>query len=88
MAAVYNDICDPPPDSLDEIVTCAVCLEIYTNPRLLNCHHSFCEACLEGLAGYHIKRGVMLTCIACPLCTKVTDMTQFGGIKSLPCDFR
>ena len=34
-------------DLLDEQLKCSVCLDQYTNPRTLPCHHSFCLRCLE-----------------------------------------
>ena len=34
---------------LDEQLTCVVCLDQYTNPKTLQCHHSFCLKCIERL---------------------------------------
>ena len=34
---------------LDEQLTCSVCLDQYTNPKTLQCHHSFCLKCIERL---------------------------------------
>ena len=34
---------------LDEHLTCSVCLDQYTNPKTLQCHHSFCLKCIEKL---------------------------------------
>ena len=34
---------------LDEQLTCSVCLDQYTNPKTLQCHHSFCLTCIERL---------------------------------------
>uniref|UniRef100_A0A1X7UQC2 RING-type domain-containing protein n=1 Tax=Amphimedon queenslandica TaxID=400682 RepID=A0A1X7UQC2_AMPQE len=34
---------------LKEQLTCLVCLDHYTNPKILACHHSFCKHCLDGL---------------------------------------
>ena len=32
---------------LDEQLECGVCLDQYTNPKTLQCHHSFCLKCIE-----------------------------------------
>ena len=45
----------------DEQVKCAVCLEVYKDPQLLPCLHSFCKNCVTvGLVGSATK--------SCPLC--------------------
>ena len=33
----------------DEELSCSVCLDQYTNPKMLPCHHSFCLKCIEQL---------------------------------------
>lgn len=34
---------------LEQLLTCAICLDRYRNPKLLPCHHTYCqEPCLEG----------------------------------------
>ncbi|XP_072100463.1 E3 ubiquitin/ISG15 ligase TRIM25-like [Mobula birostris] len=34
-------------DALGEELTCAICLEIYTDPVVLDCKHNFCCTCIE-----------------------------------------
>ena len=35
--------------AFDEELSCGVCLDQYTNPKTLPCHHSFCLKCIEKL---------------------------------------
>ena len=28
-------------------LTCSICLDYYSDPRILDCHHSFCSKCLK-----------------------------------------
>lgn len=46
----------------DEL-TCALCLEMYKEPRLLTCFHTFCKTCIEQL----MEKGN----VSCPLCRSV-----------------
>uniref|UniRef100_A0AAR2KCS2 RING-type domain-containing protein n=1 Tax=Pygocentrus nattereri TaxID=42514 RepID=A0AAR2KCS2_PYGNA len=33
---------------LEENLKCSICLEIFKDPVVLHCSHSFCKACLDG----------------------------------------
>ena len=59
---------------------CSVCLEHYKgrNPRLLSCHHSFCEGCLREL----VKHGQ----ISCPSCREMTAVKD-GDVTNLTMNF-
>ena len=61
---------------LEDQLTCAVCLDQYTDPRTLPCLHSFCVECLGGLP-LDRKQDGTYTC-ACPTCRKVIDISQLG----------
>ena len=37
-------------EKLSEQLTCPICLDHYTDPKLLQCFHVFCEKCLKPLA--------------------------------------
>ena len=64
-----------------DLYTCQVCLEdmLQLNPRLLSCHHTFCEGCLKNLI-----RGQK---ISCPTCRLETPVPQ-GDVTKLTKDFR
>lgn len=49
---------------------CSICLEIYTNPKLLQCFHIYCEKCLAKLVT--VQQGECS--ISCPMCRQVTPL--------------
>ncbi|KAL6482407.1 hypothetical protein MHYP_G00104870 [Metynnis hypsauchen] len=53
--------------SLEDDLTCTICQDIYKEPLLLLCTHSFCRFCLER---YWAERGVR----ECPLCRKRSSL--------------
>ena len=69
-----------PLDKLEEQLKCAVCLDTYTDPKVLLCNHAYCKACIDLLA--HNSRS-----IACPNCRKVTPIPE-NGVKALQPAFR
>ncbi|NWW09140.1 TRI59 protein, partial [Oreocharis arfaki] len=72
-------------DRLEEELTCAICYEIFEEPRVLPCSHSFCRVCLQGLlqpsAGFPSGR-----CLSCPTCRAVVAVPA-AGPKALPINF-
>ena len=62
-----------------EEVNCPICLDTYSNPKILQCSHAFCHSCLEEM-GF---RGQEL---ACPTCRQVTPIPH-RGVASLPSAF-
>ncbi|XP_052065195.1 tripartite motif-containing protein 42-like [Mytilus californianus] len=56
---------------------CGICLSPYTEPRLLDCFHSFCTPCLE-------KLDVHDNYLTCPLCRTHISIPDKGvsGLKS------
>merc|ERR1711916_325519 len=56
--------------SLKKQVTCALCLDVFTEPTMLPCSHTFCTDCLKNLARTSNS-------IACPSCRARHDLT--GG---------
>uniref|UniRef100_T1JAZ0 RING-type domain-containing protein n=1 Tax=Strigamia maritima TaxID=126957 RepID=T1JAZ0_STRMM len=63
---------------LDQLLTCAICLDRFRNPKLLPCQHTFCmDPCLEGLIDY-IRRQ-----IKCPEC-RAEHRIPYQGIQGYP----
>ena len=58
---------------LEEQLTCSVCLDYYTNPKILPCHHSFCQHCLEGLPLDKKNETYYLSCPTCRHCTELPE---------------
>ncbi|XP_078147042.1 zinc-binding protein A33-like [Centroberyx gerrardi] len=65
--------------SFQEGLCCPVCLQVYTEPAMLQCGHSFCKTCIHNHWGEKIVR-------KCPLCVTVvheTDPPTNFALKSL-----
>ena len=65
---------------LDEHLTCAICLERYTDPKTLPCHHSFCKDCISRL-----DQGQQN--VRCPTCRHPTQLGK-KGVSTLPAAFQ
>ena len=72
----------------DEFLTCKICLEGFTNPKSLDCLHTFCEDCIESHANSEgsYKKYSDYREFTCPLCRKRTTL-PLGGVKKLPDNF-
>ena len=70
---------------LEEHLKCPVCLDLYTNPKILPCHHSLCQECLEGLPLEREARGdtYYLSCFTCRQCIEVPR----EGVGAFPIAF-
>ena len=69
--------------SLQDEVTCPLCLDVFEDPKILSCHHIYCKApCLEGLA-LRSGNGTIL----CPECRKITPVPG-NYVASLPPAFQ
>uniref|UniRef100_T1L265 RING-type domain-containing protein n=1 Tax=Tetranychus urticae TaxID=32264 RepID=T1L265_TETUR len=65
-------------DKLEQLLTCAICLDRFRNPKMLPCQHSFCqEPCMEGLQDYARRQ------IKCPEC-RAEHRIPFQGIQTYP----
>ncbi len=65
---------------LDEHINCSICFDTYTDPKLLQCFHTYCTKCLIPLVR---SREGQLT-LTCPACRQVTPIPPNGmrGLQS------
>ena len=70
---------------LEQQLTCPVCLDLYTNPKILPCHHSLCQECLEGLPQEREARGDTYY-LSCPTCRQRTEVPR-EGVGAFPVAF-
>ena len=63
-------------EKLEERLKCAICLDTYTDPKLLQCFHVFCRDCLIRL--------VIQDSLTCPTCRQDTPISGNGvaGLQS------
>ena len=59
---------------VQEQLTCAICLDDYTDPKVLRCFHVFCTKCMEPL----VRQGAQGQTVQCPSCRQLTSLPQTG----------
>ena len=66
---------------LQEQLNCTICLDTYTDPKLLQCFHVYCRQCLVPLVDRDQQGRLGLTC---PTCRQVTPIPDRGvvGLQS------
>ena len=69
---------------LEEQLTCSICLDQYTNPKILPCFHTFCLDCLKGVLPEVTQQGHYS--LPCPTCRSPCQLPQ-QGIETLPPSF-
>ena len=62
-------------EKLEEQLNCSICLDTYTDPKLLQCFHVYCHKCLVKL---------VIRDLTCPICRQVTPLPDRGvaGLQS------
>ena len=71
-------------DNIYEHVCCPVCMNRFTNPKLLPCLHTFCLHCLQTI---QTTSGIRDT-ILCPECRRNFAIPGNGDLNTLPTNFR
>ena len=66
---------------LEEQLNCSICLDTFTDPKLLQCFHVYCQKCLVPL-GVRDQQGQLS--LTCPTCRQVTPIPPSGvaGLQS------
>ncbi|KAK3091151.1 hypothetical protein FSP39_017543 [Pinctada imbricata] len=68
----------------DNFLTCKICFNVYKEPKILVCLHSFCLRCLEN----HLleAKNKQFGSIICPVCRERT-LLSIDGVRSLKSNF-
>ena len=69
---------------LESKLNCPICLDTYTNPKQLQCHHVFCQECLANMVNQGLWGQLTLTC---PNCRQVTPVPA-SGVRGLQAAFQ
>ena len=69
-------------EDLEREITCAVCQEHYTQPKVLPCLHYYCEQCICRLS---LRKDADST-FSCPECRQDSKLPE-GGVEELPTAF-
>ncbi|KAK7483385.1 hypothetical protein BaRGS_00025325 [Batillaria attramentaria] len=65
--------CENEKSTVEEYLTCSLCLDTFRSPKLLPCSHTFCEACLKDLVSNHPSGK-----FPCPSCREEIQVPQDG----------
>ena len=65
---------------VEERLNCSICLDTYTDPKLLQCYHVFCHQCLVPLVVRDQQGQLSLTC---PTCRQATPIQEARGVAGL-----
>ncbi|EDO36436.1 predicted protein, partial [Nematostella vectensis] len=70
-------------ENLEELLTCRQCSNVFKNPRITPCLHSFCAECLNEIARSRPYQAY----IACPTCKYEIRKPEGGLFNTLPPNF-
>ena len=77
-----KDIVKKSVEDLEKEITCAICHDHYTEPKVLPCCHYYCKQCIHRMT---LRTGIDKP-FSCPECRKDTTLPQ-GNIDQLPTAF-
>ena len=64
--------------TVDDLLTCTICLETLKVPKYLPCLHTFCETCIHTHITSSVK-GDTSTGFKCPICRQLVSFEEKGG---------
>ena len=67
---------------LEDQLTCAICLDAFKDPKMLNCFHVFCKDCLQRLVVTDRQGQLSLRCPTCRRSTLLPPTTSVSGLQS------
>ena len=74
---------EPLVENLKKQVTCSICLDTYTDPKILSCFHTFCCKCLREHARNTHRQGKF----RCPECQAEIDLPKGNRFDRLSTSF-
>jgi tripartite motif-containing protein 2/3 len=70
------------------MVKCPLCQQLYKEPKVLACFHSFCKSCLERQLAVEAAPELNIAQrIVCQLCAQETQLSLQLGIEGLLSDY-
>ena len=65
-------------------LTCAICQDLFNNPKILPCLHSFCTGCLKEWSGKLANLDPLKRHLECPLCRAKILLSTSRAVEELP----
>ena len=66
---------------LDDQLTCAICLDAFKDPKLLQCFHVYCKDCLQRLVVQNQQGQLSLRCPTCRQSTTLPPATDLSALQ-------
>ena len=67
---------------LEDQLTCAICLEAFKDPKLLQCFHVYCKECLDRLVVTDQQEQASVRCPTCRCATLLPPTTTVADLQS------
>ena len=71
-------------ERVKEELTCAICQDLLSEPKILPCLHSFCTGCLKEWSGRLANLDPSKRHLECPLCRAKVLLSSSRAVEELP----